>query len=153
MQTRVKAVCVGIGAVLVSSLPAFKLFDWALIAYWEWQHQGRRMKITLWADDSAFILTLLLCTIGFYATVRYLQRHLPIDQRINRLSLVISVAFGMVVTYFAVVAYLWPCAVSPRDWRRLVKHPASFSIPERGGNGGATSRPDEVPDRFFRNFR
>lgn len=77
MQTRVKAVCVGIGAVLVSSLPAFKLFDWALIAYWEWQHQGRRMKITLWADDSAFILTLLLCTIGFYATVRYLQRHLP----------------------------------------------------------------------------
>ena len=107
MQTQVKAVGLGIVAPSVVFLPAFKLFDWALIAYWERQHQGRRMKITLWADDRAFMLTLFLCAIVFYVTVRYLQRHLPVDQQIKRRWLVIGAAFSMVTVYFAVVAYLW----------------------------------------------
>lgn len=108
MQTRVNAVGPSIVAASVAFLPAFKLFDWALIACWEWQHQGRRMKITLWADDRAFELTLFFCAIVFYVAARYLQRHLPSDQQIRRLPLVIGAALGMFVIYFGVVAYLWP---------------------------------------------
>jgi len=108
VQMRVKAVGLGIVAAAMAFLPAFKLFDWALISYWEWQHEGRRMKITLWADDQAFMLTLLFCATVFYVTVQYLQRHIPVDQQIKRRWLVISAAFSMVVVYFAVVAYLWP---------------------------------------------
>jgi hypothetical protein len=40
MRTRVKTVCAGIVAALVAFVPSFKVFDWALIAYWEWQHVG-----------------------------------------------------------------------------------------------------------------
>ena len=105
MQTRVKAVGLGIVAASVAFLPAFKLFDWALIAYWEWQHQGRRMKIALWADDDAFRLALFLSAIVFYFTIRYLQRHQPVDQQIKRRWLVIGALISVVVVYFAVFAY------------------------------------------------
>lgn len=76
------------------------------IAYWEWQHQGRPMKITLWADDRAFLLTLLVCAIVFYVAVRYLQRRLPVHQQIKRRTLVVGAVVGVVFVYLA-VAYLW----------------------------------------------
>ena len=107
MQTRVKAMCAGVLAAFAAFVPSFALFDWALITYWEWQHEGRKMKFTLWADDRAFILTLFLCAIVSYVTVRYSQRHLPIGQQIKRPALVIDATVGMVVVYFAVVAYFW----------------------------------------------
>lgn len=107
MRTRVKAVCTGIVATLVAFVPSFKIFDWALVAYWEWQHEGRRMKITLWADDRALLLSLSLCAIVFYLMVRYFQRHLPADQQIKRRWLVIGAVCGVVVVYLSIVAYVW----------------------------------------------
>ncbi len=41
------------------------------------------MKITLWADDRALLLSLSLCAIVFYLMVRYFQRRL---QQINKSS-------------------------------------------------------------------
>jgi hypothetical protein len=107
MRTRVKTVCAGVGAALVAFVPSFKVFDWALIAYWEWQHEGRKMKITLWADDRALLLSLSLCAVVFYVMVRYLQRHLPADQQIKRRSLVIGAVFSGVVVYLSIIAYVW----------------------------------------------
>jgi hypothetical protein len=106
MRTRVKTVCAGIVAALVAFAPSFKVFDWALIAYWEWQHEGRKMKITLWADDRALLLSLSLCAVVFYVTVRYLQRHLPADQQTKQRSLVIGTVFGAVVVFLSIVAYV-----------------------------------------------
>jgi hypothetical protein len=107
MQRPVKAVCGGIAAALVVFVPSFVLFDWTLVAYWEWQHEGRPMTITLWADDRALLMTLLLCAAVFYLTVRYLQRRLSMDQQIKRQSLLIGAASGVVLIYFSVYAYVW----------------------------------------------
>jgi len=106
MRTRVKTVCAGIVAALVAFVPSFKVFDWALIAYWERQHEGRKMKLTLWADDRALLLSLSLCAVVFYAAVRYLQRHSPADQQIRRRWLVIGTVFGVVVVYLSIAAYV-----------------------------------------------
>jgi hypothetical protein len=106
MRTRVKTVCAGVVAALVAFVPSFKIFDWAFIALWEWQHDGRKMKITLWADDRALMLSLSLCAVVFYAVVRYLQRAMPAGQQIKRRWLVIGAVFGVVVIYLSIVAYL-----------------------------------------------
>ena len=63
MQTRVKAFCGGVVAALVAFVPSFMLFDWILIGYWEWQHEGRPMKFTLWADERALL-------IAFFSVLR-----------------------------------------------------------------------------------
>ena len=107
MRKRIKAVCAGVVVTLVAFVPSFKIFDWVLIAYWEWQHEGRKMKITLWADDRALLLSLSLCAIVFYLMVRYFQRHSPANQQIKRRSLVIGAVLGVVVVYLSVVAYVW----------------------------------------------
>jgi hypothetical protein len=103
MQTRVKALCAGIVAALVAFVPLLALFDWALITYWKWQHEGRRMKFTFWADERALLSALSLCALVFCASVRYLQRHAPLDQRIKRRSLVI----GVVVVYLSIAVYVF----------------------------------------------
>jgi hypothetical protein len=107
MRKGVKAVCAGVVVALVAFVPSFKVFDWVLIAYWEWQHEGRKMKFTLWADDRALLLSLSLCAIVFYLMVRYFQRDLPADQQIKRRSLMIGAVFGVIVVYLSVVAYVW----------------------------------------------
>lgn len=107
MQTRVKALCAGILAALVAFVPSFALFDWASIAYWEWQHEGRKMKFTLWADERALLLALLLSAIVFYLSVRYSQRNAPLDQQIKRRSLVIAGLSGAVVVYLSVFGYVY----------------------------------------------
>src|SRR5213075_98188 len=107
MQTRVKAVCGGTVAWLVAFVPLFMLFKRILVAYWEWHHGGRRMKITFWADDRAFIITLVVCAALFYLTARYLQRRLSKDQQIKRRPLLIGAASGVVLIYLSVVTYVW----------------------------------------------
>ncbi len=106
MRTRVKTVCAGIVAAAVAFVPSFKAFEWAFIDYWEWQHEGREMKITLWADDRALLLSLSLCAVVFYVTARHLQRHLPAVQQIKRRSLVIGAVFGVVLVFLSIVAYV-----------------------------------------------
>jgi hypothetical protein len=105
MQTRLKAVSAGIAVALVAFVPSFKIFGWTLIAYWGWQHD-KKMKITLWADDRALLLTLFLCGVVFYVTVRYLQQHLPADQRIKRRWLVVGALVGVIVVFLSIAAYV-----------------------------------------------
>ena len=107
MQTRVKALCAGIVAALAAFVPLFALFDWTLIAYWEWQHEGRKMKFTLWADERALLLALSLCAVVFYLSVRHLQRHAPADQQVNRRTLMFAGVSGVAVIYVSVVAYVF----------------------------------------------
>jgi len=106
MRKGVKAVCAGVVVALVAFVPSFKVFDWVLIAYWEWQHEGRKMKMTLWADDRALLPSFSLCAVVFYVTVRYLQRHLPTDQQIRRRWLVIG----------AVWVWLWAICLLSRTY-------------------------------------
>ena len=107
MQTRVRALCAGIVSALATFVPLYALLDWVFIAYWEWQHEGRNMKFTLWADERALLLTLSVCALVFYLVVRYLQRNAPSDQKIKRRSLVIGGISGVVVAYLSVVAYVF----------------------------------------------
>jgi predicted MFS family arabinose efflux permease len=82
------------------------LFEWAWITYWEWQHEGRKMKFTLWADDRALLSALALCALVFYVSARYVQRHAPVDQRIKARSLVIASVSAAIVVYVSVVTYI-----------------------------------------------
>ena len=106
MRTRVKTVCAGIVAALVAFAPSFEVLDWVLIRYWEWQHEGRKMKLTLWADDRALLLSFCLCAVVFYITVRYLQRYLPTDRRLGPRWLVIGAGVGVVAVYLSIVAHM-----------------------------------------------
>jgi hypothetical protein len=106
MATRVKTICAGVVASLAAFVPLFALFDWALVAYWEWQHEGRKMKFTLWADERALLFALSLCAVVFYITVRSFQRCKPTDQRFSPLSLVIAGISGVTVIYVSVLTYL-----------------------------------------------
>jgi hypothetical protein len=106
MRTQIKAVFGGTVAALVSFVPLFLLVDRMFIAYWEWQHEGRPMKFTLWADERALPIALLLSAAVFYLTARFVQRRLSVDQQIKRRSLVIGAASGVVLIYFSIVAYV-----------------------------------------------
>ena len=89
MQTRLRAIWAGILAALLALVPSFKLFDWAFISYWEWQHQGRKMKFTIWADERAFVLALFLSGFVFFVTLRYFQGHIAADHQVIDQSLAI----------------------------------------------------------------
>jgi hypothetical protein len=106
MPTRVRAICTGIVAALVAFVPLFMLFDWALITYWEWQHEGRKMKFTLWAEDRALLWALALCAFVFCVSARYIQRHAPVDRRIEARSLVIASVSAAIIVYLSVVTYV-----------------------------------------------
>jgi hypothetical protein len=82
------------------------LFDWALITYWEWQHEGRKMKFNFWADERALLSTLALCALIFCVSARYIQRHAPEDQQITTQSLVIASISAAVVVYLSVLTYV-----------------------------------------------
>jgi len=107
MGTRVKTLCAGIVVALAAFEPLFALFDWALVAYWEWQHEGRKMKFTLWADERALLFALSLCAVVFYISVRGFQRYTPADQQFSPLSLAIAGISGMIVVYVSVFTYLY----------------------------------------------
>jgi hypothetical protein len=93
-------------AALVAFVPLFALFDWALVAYWEWQREGRKMKFTLWADERALLFALSVCAVIFYISARRFQRHTPADQRFSPLSLVIASTSGVAVIYVSVLTYV-----------------------------------------------
>ena len=107
MQTRVKSLCAGIFGAVLAFVPSFALFDWALILYWEWQHEGRKMKFTLWADERALLLALSLCAVIFYTIVRHFQRQAPPNHQFNRRSLVIAAISGVAVIYVSLLAYFF----------------------------------------------
>ena len=106
MGMRLKSLCAGIVAAVMAFVPLFVIFDWALVAYWEWQHEGRKMKITLWADERALLLALSLCAVIFFITARRFQRHTPADQWLSPLSLVIAGISGETVIYISVLIHL-----------------------------------------------
>jgi H+/Cl- antiporter ClcA len=71
---RLRAAVVALVAALLALIVSYKMFLWALIKYWEWQHHGRRMKFTFWADERALPLALLVCAIVFFVTFKYIQQ-------------------------------------------------------------------------------
>ena len=71
---RVRPVVVAVGAALSALAVCHKVFLWAFIKYWEWQHDGRRMKFTFWADERALSLAIPICGGVFLFTLRYLHR-------------------------------------------------------------------------------
>jgi hypothetical protein len=76
MAIKAKAYAVGVG-LLTSSLAsvlAYEVLDWALIRYWEWRHQGRRMMFTFWADFRSVLLAFLAFVWVLFATCRFVQR-------------------------------------------------------------------------------
>jgi hypothetical protein len=63
------------GIAAISALVvAYQAFRWVLIRYWEWQHEGRRMKFTIWAEERALPLAVLAGVFAFYVTLRYFRR-------------------------------------------------------------------------------
>ena len=69
-RSTVRPVVVAVGAALSALAVCHKVFLWAFIKYWEWQHDGRRMKFTFWADERALSLALLICGGVFLFTLR-----------------------------------------------------------------------------------
>ena len=52
-------------AALLTYFPLHGAFLRAFIKYWEWQHDGRRMKFTMWADERAMPSVLLVVPVVF----------------------------------------------------------------------------------------
>jgi hypothetical protein len=61
-------------AAMLAFVVFYQVFRWLFIRYWEWQHDGRRMKFTFWADERALPLALLVGVLAFYLTLRYCWR-------------------------------------------------------------------------------
>jgi hypothetical protein len=70
---RLRAIVLALLAVLSALVISYKVFLWMFIKYWEWQHEGRRMKFTFWADERALPLALIVCVVVFFLTTRYLR--------------------------------------------------------------------------------
>jgi hypothetical protein len=76
MAIKGKALAAGV-ALLAASLTlilSYKILDWFLIRYWEWQHDGRRMAFTLWADFRAIPLAILTSLVVVFLTFRVVRR-------------------------------------------------------------------------------
>jgi hypothetical protein len=70
-----KAMAITAIATLAGFALSYRLFLWGFIKYWERQHAGQKMKLTVWADQRAFPLALIVCLFVFYFTLKWLQRH------------------------------------------------------------------------------
>jgi hypothetical protein len=102
---RLQSALVGVAASLALFIPVYKVFLGALIKYWEWQN-GHKMKITLWADERAFPLTLVVCSIVFYVIFSYLQRRVPPDEQIARWKLALWTAAAAITLFVLTIAYI-----------------------------------------------
>jgi len=71
---RMRAWAVSGIAAISASVIVYRLFRWVFILYWEWQHEGRRMKFTFWADERALPLAVLAGFFAFYLPFRYYRQ-------------------------------------------------------------------------------
>jgi len=69
-----RATVVALVAVLLALIVSYETFLWALVKYWERQHDGRRMKFIFWADERALPFALLVCAVVFFFTFRCIQQ-------------------------------------------------------------------------------
>jgi hypothetical protein len=72
--TQVRAVVVAVFVALLAFAVFYNVSLRAFIKYWEWQHDGRPMKFTFWADERALPVALLACAIVFFFTFRHFRR-------------------------------------------------------------------------------
>jgi hypothetical protein len=61
-------------SALCTLLVSYAAFRWVLMRYWEWQHQGRKMMFTFWADFNAVPLALLTSISAFVVIFVRLRR-------------------------------------------------------------------------------
>jgi hypothetical protein len=80
VKEKVQAAGMSLLTSLCALVLSYQLFDWALIRYWEWQHDGRRMKFTFWADERAIPLAVLVCIFVLFLTNRLIRRRLENDR-------------------------------------------------------------------------
>lgn len=73
-STRVRAVVVALFVALLAFALLYNAFLRAFVKYWEWQHHGRPMMFTFWADERALPLSVLACAIVFFFTFRHFLR-------------------------------------------------------------------------------
>ena len=73
-STKVRAVVVALFVALLAFAVFYNAFIRIFIKYWEWQHDGRPMKFTFWADERALPLSVLACAIVFFVTFRHFRR-------------------------------------------------------------------------------
>jgi hypothetical protein len=69
-----RAAVVALVAALLALIVSYKTLLWALIKYWERQHDGRRMMFIFWAEERALPWALLVCAVVFFFTFMFIQR-------------------------------------------------------------------------------
>jgi uncharacterized BrkB/YihY/UPF0761 family membrane protein len=74
-SAQVRAFVVAVFVALLAFAVFYNAFLQAFIQYWEWQHDGRPMKFTFWADERALPVALLACALVFFFTFRHFQPH------------------------------------------------------------------------------
>jgi hypothetical protein len=73
-----RAIVLAFLTALSASAISYHVFRWAFIKYWEWQHDGRRMKFAFWAEERALLAALIVFGVVFFLLLRYLRRrHAP----------------------------------------------------------------------------
>jgi hypothetical protein len=71
---RLRATVIALLAALSALVVSYKVFLRTFVRYWEWQHDGRRMKFIFWAEERALPLAVIVCSVVFFLTNRYLRR-------------------------------------------------------------------------------
>jgi hypothetical protein len=94
-------------AAIVSLVASYTVFRWVFIKYWEWQHDGRPMKFTFWADERALPLAFVVSGVVFYTIFSYFQRRLPANEQLRRSSLVVLTVAAVVLLFLCAVAYVF----------------------------------------------
>ncbi len=69
-----RAFLLAAAAALLAYVPLQRTFRKAFIKYWEWQHDGRPMKFTMWAYDRAVPSALLVVPVVFLFVFWLMQR-------------------------------------------------------------------------------
>jgi hypothetical protein len=80
IKEKVLAAGISLLTSLCALVVSYEFFDWVLIRYWEWQHDGRRMKITFWADFRALQLAVLFCIVVLIPANRLIRKRMEKDR-------------------------------------------------------------------------
>jgi hypothetical protein len=76
MAIKAKALA-AVASLLAGSLAlvlSYEVLDWFLIRYWEWQHDGREMVYTFWADFRTIPFAILVSLVAVFLTYRFIRR-------------------------------------------------------------------------------